>query len=175
MADTGAARGVEAGGSGSAVTMPPPPPPPPPISYPLDALGKVRTRGDLAALINEGAENIVIKTEISGQGYEPMDDDVNEVVCMVSLDERNRIIALEDPFHQYETGGEEDYTGGSEGEEILEESEDGEEETVAGEEGEDEVGAGEDCLQRLWAPTRFLRMRPTRTWRRRSNKSMRRM
>jgi hypothetical protein len=144
MADTGAARGVEAGGSGSADTTPPPPPPPPPISYPLDALGRVRTRGDLAALINEGAENIVIKTEISGQGYEPMDDDVNEVVCMVSLDERNRIIALDDPFHQYETGGEEDYTGGSEGEEILEESEDGGEDTVAGEDGEEEVVAGED-------------------------------
>jgi hypothetical protein len=131
MEDTGAARGTEAGGSGSAATTPPPPPPP--TSYPLDALGRVRTRGDLAALINEGAENIVIKTEISGQGYEPMDDDVNEVVCMVSLDESNRIIALDDPFHQYETGGEEDYTGGSEGEEILEESEDGGDEVVAGE------------------------------------------
>jgi hypothetical protein len=133
MEDTGAARGTGVGGSVSAATTPPPPLPPPPTSYPLDALGWVRTRGDLAALINEGAENIIIKTEISGQGYEPMDDDVNEVVCMVSLDESNRIISLDDPFHPYEIGGEDDYVGGSEGEEILEESEDGADEGAAGE------------------------------------------
>jgi hypothetical protein len=68
-------------------------------SYPLDVLGRVRTRGDLAALINAGLDNITIKTEICCQGDEPMDDeDDNEVICIVGLDESNHIISLDDPF-----------------------------------------------------------------------------
>ncbi len=130
---TGAAKEGEAGGSGSAAVTPAPPPPPPPTNYPLDALGWVRTRGDLAALINEGVDTVTIKTEISGQGYEQMDEDNEDVVCMVSLDKRNRIIAMDDPFRSDEHEGEEDYDGDSQGEEILEESEDGTDDVAAGE------------------------------------------
>jgi hypothetical protein len=73
---TGAAEEGVAGGSGAtAAAVPVPPPPPPPNNYPLDALGRVRTRGDLAALINEGVDAVTIKTEISGDGYEQMEDD----------------------------------------------------------------------------------------------------
>ncbi len=103
---TGEASGRGAGGSNSAAV-----PPPPPISYPLDEMGRVRTRGDLAALINAGVDNITIKTEICGQGDEHMDEDDNEVVCIVGLDESNRIISLDDPFQTDENsdGGEESY------------------------------------------------------------------
>ncbi len=71
---TGAAEEGEAGGAGAGTAgfpAPPPPPLPPlPTNYPLDALGRVQTRGDLAALINEGVDSITIKTEISGDGYD---------------------------------------------------------------------------------------------------------
>ncbi len=137
---TGAAEEGEAGGAGAATAgFPAPPPPPLPTNYPLDALGRVRTRGDLAALINEGVDSITIKTEISGDGYEQMEDDNEDVICTVSLDERNRIIAMDDPFRSDEQEDEEDYDGDSQGEEILEESEDGTDEAVA----EDEAAAEE--------------------------------
>ena len=129
---TGAAEEGEAGGAGAATAgFPAPPPPPLPTNYPLDALGRVRTRGDLAALINEGVDSVTIKTEISGDGYEQMEDDSEEVICTVSLDERNRIIAMDDPFRSDEQEDEEDYDGDSQGEEILEESEDGTDEAAA--------------------------------------------
>ncbi len=108
MEDTGAASGLEAGGNESATAMPPPQPLPPPINYPLDALGRVRTRGDLATLINAGVDNVTIKMEICGQGYEPMEEDENDVVCVVSLDERNRIISMDDPFQSDENYVEEE-------------------------------------------------------------------
>ncbi len=63
---TGAAEEGEAGGAGAATAgLPAPPPPPLPTNYPLDAMGRVRTRGDLATLIIEGVDSITIKTEIS--------------------------------------------------------------------------------------------------------------
>jgi hypothetical protein len=134
--DTGAARGTVAGGSSAA---PLPTPPPALSSYPLDTLGRIRTRRDLAALINAGSDSITIKSEICVEGYEPMEEDEsNDVICVVNLDERNRIISLDDPFgtddnYVYEEGHE-----GTEGEELLEESE------GSGEEGDDEGEDGAD-------------------------------
>ncbi len=127
---TGEASGV--GGSNPAAV----PPPPPPISYPLDELGRVRTRGDLAALINAGADSVTIKTEICGNGDERMDDEEeNEVVCIVGLDESNRIISLEDPFQTDETSGGEEESYRTDDEELLDESVDnGEEREYAGSE-----------------------------------------
>jgi hypothetical protein len=83
---------------------------------------RVRTRGDLAALINAGSDQVVIKTEICGQGDEPMDEDGSEVICIVNLDERNNIVNMEDPF-----GGDDNYVveegeEGTEGEDILDET-----------------------------------------------------
>ena len=115
-------------------------------------MGRVRTRGDLAALINAGVDNITIKTEICGQGDELMDDeDDNEVVCIVGLDESNRIISLEDPFQTDENSDGEEESYRSDEEELLDESVDngeerddaGEERDDAGEERDDAVGEGE--------------------------------
>ncbi len=80
---------------------------------------RVRTRGDLAALINAGSDHVEIKTEICGQGDEPMDEDGNEVICIVNLDERNNIVNMEDPFD-----GEDNYVvdegeDGTEGDDIF--------------------------------------------------------
>ncbi len=136
MDDTGAARGTVAGGSNAA---PSPPPPPALISYPLDTLGRIRTRGDMAALINAGSDSITIKSEICGEGYEPMEEDEsNDVICVVNLDERNRIISLDDPFGTEDDFAEEEGNDGTEGEELLEESE------GSGEEGDDEGEDGAD-------------------------------
>jgi hypothetical protein len=79
---------------------------------------RVRTRGDLAALINAGSDHVEIKTEICGQG----DEDGNEVICIINLDERNNIVNMEDPF-----GGDDNYVvdegeDGTEGDEILDET-----------------------------------------------------
>jgi hypothetical protein len=55
----------------------------------------------LASLINAGSDSITIKTETSGQveeSTEPMEDDDNDVVCIVNLDESNRVIYTDDPF-----------------------------------------------------------------------------
>jgi hypothetical protein len=60
-----------------------------------------------------------------------MEDDSEEVICTVSLDERNRIIAMDDPFRSDEQEDEEDYDGDSQGEEILDESEDVTDEAAA--------------------------------------------
>ena len=133
---------------------PPPSPPPLPPTYPLDAMGRVRTRADLAKLINDGSDNMVIKTEICGGGDEPMDDnEENEVVCIVSLDEENRVVSLDDSFGHYgtdqETGGEEllDESYDSNGDEREEEEGESEEREGSGEGEEggvgEQVGTGE--------------------------------
>jgi hypothetical protein len=135
--DTGAARGTVEGGSSAA---PPPTPPPALSSYPLETLGRIRTRGDLAALINAGSDSITIKSEICGEGDEPMDEDGgNDVICVLNLDERNRIISLDDPFGTDDNYVYEEEHEGTEGEDLLEESEgDGEEQDGADHpEGED--------------------------------------
>jgi hypothetical protein len=104
----------------------------------LEAEGvSVRTRADLAKLINDGSDNMIIKTEISGGGDEPMDDDEdNEVVCIVSLDEENRVVSLDDSFGHY---GMDQETGG---EELLDESYDSDG-------GEDDAEDGEDAGERI--------------------------
>ncbi len=118
----GAVRAAAVGGGNSADL-----PLQPPLldSNQLEAMGRVRTRADLASLINAGSDSITIKTEASGQGEEPtepMEDDGNDVVCIVNLDESNRVIYMDDPF-----GADDNYVyEGSdvdrEGEELLEES-----------------------------------------------------
>jgi hypothetical protein len=48
-----------------------------------------------------------------------MDEDGgNDVICVVNLDERNRIISMDDPF-----GPDDNYVYEEEGEELLDESE----------------------------------------------------
>jgi len=144
---TGAASGAVAGGSSAATT----PTPQPAIgSIPPDPLIRVRTRGDLAALINAGSDNITIKSEICGEGDEPMDEDGgNDVICVVNLDERNRIISMDDPF-----GPDDNYVYEEEGEELLDESEgegedqDGEDQQEGGEaDGQDPEIQAEPTLQ----------------------------
>jgi hypothetical protein len=90
-------------------------------------------------MINAGLDKITIKTEICGQGDEPMEDEEDkEVVCIVSLHERNRIISLDDPFQTDENSGGEEESYRTDGEELLDESEDN------GEDRDDE-SRGEDA------------------------------
>jgi hypothetical protein len=103
----------------------------------------VRTRGDLASLINAGSDSIIIKTEISDQveeSTEPMEDDDNEVVCVVNLDESNRIIHMDDPFGTDDNYVYEGSDTDRDGEELLEESGGGD--TGSEEEEHEEQGGG---------------------------------
>ncbi len=66
-----------------------------------------------------------------------MDDgDEGDVVCIVSLDERNRIISLDDPFQTDDNSGEDAESYRTDEEELLDESEDN------GEEGGDDGHGG---------------------------------
>jgi hypothetical protein len=90
----------------------------------LAAIGRVRTRADLAALINAGSDSITIKTEICGNTDEPMEDDDEdaEAVCIVNLDESNRVIYMDDPFGTDDNYVYDGSDSGRDGEELLEES-----------------------------------------------------
>jgi hypothetical protein len=137
MDSTGAARGTATGGEAN-TNAPPPPPPQPPTSYPLDILGRVRTLVDLAALITAGSDEMAIKTEICGYNDEPMEEEDNEVICIVNLDERNNIVDMEDPFGGDSYYADDDCGTGTEGEELLEETGgSGNEDTDEGEREED--------------------------------------
>jgi len=143
MDDTGAVRGAAVGGDNHANL---------PLQHPplddnqLEAIGRVRTRADLASLINAGSDSIGIKTAISGQveeSTEPMEDDDNEVVCVVNLDESNRIIHMDDSFGTDDNYVYEGSDTDRDGEELLEESgggDTGSEEEEHGEQG----GVGPD-------------------------------
>jgi hypothetical protein len=142
---TGAVRAAAVGGDNSANL-----PLQPPLldNNQLEAIGRVRTRADLASLINARSDSTTIKTETSGQGEEPtepMEDDDNDVVCIVNLDESNRVIYMDDPF-----GADDNYVyEGSdidrEGEELLEES--GGDTSSAEEEHVEQVGGGSETRE----------------------------
>jgi hypothetical protein len=110
-------------------------------------MGRVRTRADLAALINAGSDSITIKTEICGNTDEPMEDDDADAdaVCIVNLDESNRVIYMDDPFGTDDNYVYDGSDSGREGEELLAESEGGD--SGSGDDGEEgqEDGAGENA------------------------------